>query len=368
MMVYTTQRAKYLFMMFMFFLFSSAVSGCSQESKAEQPAKAMGPMATNVVAFKAVKQDLQDKIPMIGTMESNESVEIKSEINGTIETINFTEGSAVEAGDVLIQIDQKKLQAAYDQALANLKLAETTAQRYENLVKSKAVSQQEYDQAAASLEANKATVALAKEELEDATITAPFDGIMGERSVSIGQFISQGTQLTFLFSQDPIKVVFHVPERYLGGIKKGQSVQMKVAAYKDKDYVGEVYFVDPKIDETTRTALVKAKVANPNGELKEGMFASVELILDVKKDSIIIPEIALIVKGDTLSVYAVAAGDTVELRTVTAGKRINGMVEILSGVNEGEVIVTEGYQKIGPGSKVTVRFEDYSEKKFYEII
>jgi len=361
------QRAIHPLFILLFILLAFSITGCSQESKAEQPAQ-MGPMVTNVVGYKAFKQDLQDRIPIIGSMESNESVEIKSEIDGTIEKINFTEGTMVTAGTVLIEMDRKKLNASYDQALANLKLAETTAQRYENLVKSKAVSQQEYDQAAASLESNRATVELVKAELEDATIIAPFDGIMGERFISVGQYISKGVLLTFLFNQDPIKVVFHVPERYLGDIKVGQAVKMRVAAYKEEVYKGEVYFIDPKIDETTRTAMVKAKVPNPAGELREGMFASVELILSVKKDAIVIPETALIVKGDTVSVYAVGAEDTVELRTITVGKRADGMVEILSGVNEGDVIVTEGYQKIGPGSKVSVRFEDPTERKFYEII
>lgn len=367
MKIFAGQRANHFLIFGFTFILASSLSGCSQESKAEQPAK-MGPMSVNVVGFKAVKQDLQNKISIIGSLESNESVEIKSEINGAIEEINFTEGARVKAGDVLIRIEKNKLKASYDQALANLKLAETTAQRYENLVKSKAVSQQEYDQAAASLESNRATVELVKEQLEDATITAPFDGVMGERFVSMGQYISQGTRLTYLFNQDPIKIVFRVPERYLGDLKKGQTVKMKVAAYKDKEYEGDVYFIDPKIDETSRTALVKAKVPNPSGQLREGMFASVDLILEVQKDSIVIPESALIVKGDNISVYTVGSEDAVELRTVTTGKRFDGMVEIISGIKEDEVIVTEGYQKIGPGSKVTVRFEDPSERKFYEII
>ncbi len=352
---------------FYFLILPLIFTGCSKKEKAGGAAH-MGMMASNVVGFKAVKQDLQDKIPMIGTMESNESVEIKSEIDGTIEKINFTEGSMVKSGDLLMEMDKKKLTSTYDQASSNLKLAETTARRYENLVKSKAVSQQEYDQAAASLESNRATAALVQEELDDATITAPFDGIIGERFISVGQYISRGTLLTTLFNQDPMKVVFRMPERYLGNIKNGQTVNIRVAAYKDKTYEGEVFFIDPKVDETTRTVLAKAKVPNPDGKLLQGMFADVELIWDVKKDAIVVPETALIVKGDTVSVYAVAEGDTAELRVVTTGKRTDGMVEILSGVNEGDVVITEGYQKIGPGSKVNVRFEESSERKSYEII
>lgn len=343
--------------------------GCSGESKAEQTPKGMGgPPTVNVVGFKSLRTDLTDKIAIIGSLESNESVELRSEINGTIERIKFDEGQRITAGELLFQIDMEKLKASYDQALANLKLAETTAKRYKNLVQTKAVSQQEYDQTVATLESNRATVALAREQLADATIKAPFDGIMGERLVSEGQFVSQGTALGSIYNQDPMKVTFHVPERYVGEIREGQNIAMQVAAYQDKTYEGEVYFIAPNIDEATRTAMVKARVPNPDSKLRSGMFANLELILNVKKDTVLVPETALIIKGDAVSVYTVDEEDTAQLRPITVGVRRDGMVEIVNGLDAEEVVITEGYQKIGPGSKVSVRFEDQTDKKFYEII
>ena len=346
-------------------------SGCSSESTAEQPSKANepgGPPTVNVVAFKSQRTALTDKISIVGSMESNEQVNIQSEISGTIESIRFEEGQPIKAGELLFEIAKEKLKASYDQALANLKLAETTATRYKNLVQNKAVSQQEYDQTVATLESNRATLALAKEQLADATIVAPFEGVMGERLVSEGQFVTQGTPLGSLYNQNPMKVTFHVPERYVGEIRTGQTISTKVAAFKDKSYEGKVYFISPNIDETTRTALVKARIPNPQGELRAGMFANLELILDIKENAILIPETALIIKGDSVSVYTVGEDDTVALKQVTVGTRREGMVEIVTGLEADEVVVTEGYQKIGPGSKVNVRFEDLSEKKFYEII
>ena len=345
--------------------------GCTSESKAEQPAEAKGPSGpptVNVVGFKSERINLSDRISVIGSLESNESVEIRSEIGGTVERINYEEGQRVKAGDLLFQIDKDKLQASYDQARANLKLAETTANRYKNLVQTKAVSQQEYDQTVATLESNRATVALAKEQLADATIVAPFDGVMGERLISVGQFVAQGTAMGSLYNKDPMKVTFHVPERHIGEIREGQMVETKVAAFPDQVYKGKVYFISPSVDETTRTVMVKARVPNKDGLLRSGMFASLELILQVKDDAILIPETALIIKGDTVSVYTVGEDDTVALQPVTVGTRQKGMVEIVSGLEPEEVVVTEGYQKIGPGSKVNVRFEDPAEKKFYEII
>lgn len=352
--------------------FALTLGGCSTESKAEEAAAEAkapaGPPAMNVVGFKSQMTRLAETISIIGTLESNESVEIRSEISGTIEKINFEEGQRVNSDTLLFQIDKDKLQASYDQALANLKLAQTTASRYKNLVQSKAVSQQEYDQTVATLESNRATVILAKEQLADATITAPFAGVMGERLVSVGQFVAQGTPLGSLYNKDPVKVTFHVPERHIGAINEGQGIEMNVTAFPDKTYEGKVYFISPSVDETTRTVLVKARVPNPEGLLRAGMFANLDLILKVKEDTIMIPETALIIKGDNVSVYTVTEEDTVSLRPVTVGTRQKGMVEIVTGLDAEEVVVTEGYQKIGPGSKVNVRFEDPSEKQLYEII
>ena len=346
----------------------ASLSGCSQKVDAEDKGGGAPMMATNVVAAKAEQKDLSDTLSLVGTLKADEAIDIKSEITGVISRINFKEGQRVHVGDVLMTIESEKLKASYDQAVANLKLAKTTATRYQTLVQSKAVSQQEYDEASAALDANEAAVVLAKEQLDDATIIAPFTGVMGERLVSIGQFITQGTPLSFLYNLDRLKVEFPVPERFLSEIHQDQVVQMRVAAYPDQLFDGKVYFVDPEINDMTRTVLVKAYVENKDGKLRSGMFANVNLIVSVSQKAVVIPETALIVRGDDVLVYVVKEDDTVEMRTVTVGKRLAGQAVIKEGLNKDEVVVTEGYQKIGPGSKVNVRFEDANEKKVYEII
>lgn len=329
---------------------------------------AQGGFTVKVVGFKAEARDLSETISLVGTLQANEVVEIKSEISGTIEGVYFTEGDAVKQGDLLIEIDKKKIQAGYVQAEADLKLAQTTVDRYKALIESKAVSQQEYDQATAAFESAKASLDLVNEQLKDAAITAPFDGVMGQRLVSVGQFISQGASLSYLVSQNPIKAEFHVPERFLGEVEKGQKISMKVAAYKEEVFSGELYFIDPQIDALTRTALLKAYVPNDDGRLRSGMFANLDLIVNVKTGAIVIPETALITKGDTVLVYKVKDDQTVEQQAVTPGVRKEGVVEITSGLAPGDVVVTEGHQKLGPGATVEVRFEDLTEKKVYEII
>ena len=339
--------------------FALLFNGCGKKD----PAQAAGGFTVNVVAFKAQEQDLSQKISLVGSLEANEAVEIKSEIDGTIDAISFNEGENVKKGDLLFQIDQRKLQAEYDQALANLNLAQTTSDRYEALVKSQAVSQQEYDQAAAALQSNKATLELVKERLNDATIIAPFDGVMGQRFVSEGQFISKGVLLSSLISQNPMKAEFRVPERYLSEVAIGQKIDLRVAAYADEDFSGDVYFIDPEIDEITRTALMKAYVPNPQGKLRRGMFANLELIVKIKPNALVIPETSLIVYGDNFSVYTVKQDNTVELKSIKVGMRLKGIVEVTEGLAKDEIVVTEGYQKLGPGSAVNVRFQDQNNQE-----
>lgn len=331
----------------------ASVSGCGKSS----PQGARGGMTVQVVAFKSVRQPVSEKISLVGNLAANESVEIKSEIDGRVEEIGFEEGQKVKKDQVLFKINEQKLQASLAQAQANLTLAETTARRYQALIESQAISRQEFDQATAALDANKAELELIKAQREDATILAPFDGVMGQRLVSVGQFISKGTSLSFLISQDPVKAEFKVPERYLSQVKEGQAIDIRVAAYPDDVFSGEVYFIDPKIDESTRTALLKARVPNPEGKLRPGMFSNLDLIVATRR-AIVIPETALIIKGDAISVFVVDEKNTAHLRPVKAGLRLAGMVEIAEGLNEGEIVVTEGFQKLMEGAGVKMRFEE----------
>ncbi len=336
-------------------LLISLTSGCARKSEAAgKPPE----MIVQVVGFKAVQQSIQDKISLVGTLEANDIVEIKSEIDGTVEAIKFDEGQKVKKGDLLFLIDQSKLKATLAQAEANLKLAESTAERYKSLIESGAISRQEYDQATANMEITQATVNLNKEELQDSSITAPFDGTMGERKVSEGQYIAKGAGLSFLINQDPIKANVRVPERYLSQVQDKQNVEMRVAAYPNETFEGQVFFIDPKIDDLTRTALVKAKIPNGDEKLRHGMFANLQLIVNVKENAVVIPESALIVKGDQIFVYTINEDTTVAIKPVKIGIRMAGFVEVLEGVHEGEVVVVEGYQKLFPGAKTSVRFDD----------
>ncbi len=327
-----------------------AAAGCGKQGGAGR-----GEMVVPVVSASARQQAVEETIEAVGTLAANESVDVKSEIDGTIEAIRFDEGQRVEAGQVLVELDHAKRRATLAEAVANLKMAESTRQRYAALLESQAVAQQEADQANATWVANQALVDRLTSELEDATIKASFGGLAGARLLSVGQFISKGTSITTLIDPDPMKLEFRVPERFLGQIKPQQAVKLEAAAYPETAFTGEIYFIDPQIDPATRTVLLKATVPNQDGRLRQGMFAQVKLVVQVKEQAVVIPDAALLYQGDLTFVYAIDDERQAQMRPVTVGLRLSDSVEVTEGLQAGEAVVIEGHQKLHPGAKVAPR-------------
>ena len=330
-----------------------AATGCGGKDESQGHGPPPG-FAVNVKAAQAVRQPVEEKLSLVATILANESVELRSEMDGIIQEIRFTEGQPVEAGAVLVKLDQAKLAASTAQAEANYKLAESNRERAEQMFANKTISQQEFDSASASFEANKATLELMRQQLKDSTIKAPFGGIMGSREVSPGDVVGRTTKLSSLVDIDPVKVEFRVPERFLGQLKEGQSIQFGVPAYPGEVFKGEVYFIDPQVETATRTVQVKAMHANVDHRLRPGMFGNLELILSIKAEAVVIPETAIMSSGDRTSVFLVDAENKAELRPVTVGVRMAGQVEIAEGLQGGENVVTEGIQKLNPGMPVHI--------------
>jgi len=336
----------------------AAIAGCG---KSGGPGGGPGERVVHVVGFRAVEQPVEERMSVVGTLAANESVELKSEVDGAIEEIGFEEGEPVTENTVLFRIDRRKLEASLAEAEANLKFAETTLDRYAALAQSRAVSQQEVDQARTAFEARRASVELMRAQLEDATVTAPFSGTMGSRLVSIGQYVTKGQLLTSLVDTSHMKVACDVPERFLGQLAQGQQVIVRVAAYPEETFRGTVYFVDPTVNPQMRTVLIKARLLNPEGRLRPGMFANLTVTTQVRKNAVVVPETALMLQGRTTSVFVVNDEGMVEARQVQAGVRLAGLVEIASGLAAGETVIIEGVQKVYPGAKVSVRYDERPE-------
>ena len=313
-----------------------------------------------VVAVAARQQQVVESLSLVGTLAANESVEITSETDGVIQEIPFLEGERVEEGRLLVRLDESKLAAAVAEAEANFKLSAATYERSRQLFRDRLISQQEFDQAAATFEFNQAALDLKKRQLKDTRIYAPFEGVVGARQVSPGQVISKNQTITWLVDLDPIKVEVDVPERFLGQLRVGQSIELRVAAFPGREFQGTVFFISPFVDPATRTALVKAEIPNESLELKPGMFANLDLTLKIRNEAIVIPESAITLSGDRATVFTITSSNTAALREVQIGVRMPGHVEIARGLSRDEKVVVEGLQKLRPGAPVRISSRDYA--------
>ena len=325
-------------------------SSCQKQAATTQA----GPPPSQVIALEAKAKPVSETLSLVGTMTANEMVELSAETDGVVQEILFEEGQKVEKGQLLIRLDDTKFAAGLAETEANFKLSQANYDRSIQLFKDKLISQQEADQASATFEFTRATLNLKKRQLKDARICAPFSGVMGARNVSPGAIISTFVRLplTTLVDLDPLKVEVNVPERFLGQLKIGQTLEIKVAAYSDKLFKGEVYFIAPFVDPATRTALVKARIANHDFVLKPGMFANLDLTLQIRQQALVIPEVALMMNGDHASIFVVDKEMRAQLRPVTPGMRLAGQVEIVKGLQAGDLVIVEGLQKVAPGAPV----------------
>ena len=328
-----------------------ALAGCKKNAAPSGAGPAKG-FTVQAVVIEAKAQAVSESLSLVGTVAANEMVEIKSETDGTVEEILFTEGQQLKKGELLVKLDESKFAAAVSEAEANFKLSAANHERSKQLFRDKLISQQEFDQIAAQFQANQASLDLKRRQLRDTQIRAPFNGTMGAKQISPGQVISKNTTLTSLVDLDPMKVEVSVPERYLSQVVLGQSMEFSVAAFPKDHFKGEIYFISPQLDSATRTALVKARVPNPDRKLKGGMFANLVLTLQLRDSAIVVPEPALVSNGDAVTVFVVDDKGMAQVRPVKVGLRLAGKAELLSGVQAGDRVVVEGVQKLFPGASV----------------
>jgi membrane fusion protein (multidrug efflux system) len=326
-------------------------SGCKPATPANQ-AGGGGGMSFQVVAIEVKKQPVAEIVPLVGTLAANEFVEIKAEADGVVQRIAFDEGQRVEAGALLVALDESKFTASLHEAEAALELSKANFERAKQLLTDKLIAQQDYDQTAASYNVNRSAVELRSRLLKDAQIFAPFAGRTGARQISPGQVIARSTVLTTLVDLDTMKAELNVPERFLGQVAAGQKIEFRVDAFPEDRFTGEVYFVSPQLDPGTRTALVKARVSNADGRLRAGMFAKLDLSVKLRDSALVIPEPAIISSGDTNMVFVVTPQNTAAMKPVKLGLRLAGKAEVLSGLEAGEKVVVEGVKKIFPGAPV----------------
>ena len=296
-------------------------------------------------------ESFTETLPVIGSIEANESVVLKSEVSGKITGIFFSEGQHVEQGTLLIKVYDDDLQAQLSKAQANLKLTEDVEYRQRQLLDKEAISRQEYDVAFANLQAAQADVSLLKAQISKTEIKAPFDGTIGFRKVSPGEYITPGVDIASLVNDDPAKIQFTVPERYSQMLGNNTVIRYRLEG-QPVERTARVYAVAPTIDQATRTLELKALAPNPNGALIPGAFARIEVLMETQKNVVLIPAEAILSESAGQKVYLYRKGK-VEPVVVETGTRTNNRVEIVRGIAPNDTVIVTGMMQITASTTVT---------------
>ncbi len=333
------------------FLVAFLLSACG---KPVAPGQGGMDFPVQAVVAPVFRGGLEESLRLVGNLRAGEQVEIVSEIDSQIVALKFQEGERVKKGQVLIVLDDAKLKASLDEAKARLALAVSELKRGQELLEKKTITEQEADRLRFQERSADSAVRMTQEQFDDAVISAPFDGVLAEHDLSPGQIVSRGQKLIWLVQTSPLEVEFNVPERYVSQVAKQQKVEIESVAFPGRKFAGSVDYVSPRLDESTRTALVKARIGNEEGLLKPGMYGTLNLIFRLRENVLTIPEACISYQGDRASVVVMNPAGKAEFREVETGLRLQGKAEITGGLEEGDRVVVEGYQKMGPGTTVLI--------------
>jgi membrane fusion protein (multidrug efflux system) len=311
-----------------------------------------GSSAIPVVVVPARVERLHEEIEALGTARANESVDITSKVSNLVTAVRFAEGQQVRKGEVLVELDGE--QARADLAVADAALKESASQykRSRELYDTKVLSDAQIEQIEATFSANQARVASARSRLNDTVIRAPFSGRVGLRRVSVGSLVAPGAVITTLDDTSTIKLDFSVPETVVASMQSGLSIDATSVAYPGRVFAGKVASVDSRVDPNTRSVVVRAALPNTDGLLKPGMFLTVRLSRG-DADVLVIPEESLLPEQGDVFVFVVQDGKAAR-RKIQTGQRRVGSVQVVAGLQPGELVVTEGTQKLRDGASVSI--------------
>jgi membrane fusion protein (multidrug efflux system) len=329
---------------------------------------------TPVTAEPVTAHRIVEQIQATGELLAVEEASVAAEVSGRITKLRVSEGAPVSAGDVVLEIDRERreLELANERAMvagarSEIEQVRRERDRIHTLFKSGAASQAQRDAAStrlssaqAALAAAEAKLGLANLALRNASVAAPFDGLVARRFVSAGDHVSEGEKLFDLVALDPIEVEFHLTERDSARVKLGDAVEVRVTPYPEEVFLAKVHVVSPRIDPATRTLRVKARVENPERKLRPGLFARADLGVAVREHVAMVPEQAVLQRAEGSVVFVVRDGDRAERRRVKLGVFRDGLAEVLEGIAVGEQVIVRGSSRLVDGSMVAVRRADGS--------
>lgn len=312
----------------------------------------MPPMPVDVDS--ARRQPVVDAVRATGRIEALQAIELRPDEQGRITELLFQEGQLVARGTPLVRIDDAMLRASAERAKADRDLARQQLDRVRRLREQNASSPADLERAEAAARSAEAALTMLELQVERTTVRAPFAGVVGQRFVSTGDYVTTQSRLLTLQTVDPQRAVIEVPERYAVSLRQGQTVEFTVAAQPNRVFRAIVDFIDPVVQNENRTIVVKGRAPNPNRALRPGMFIEARLATSTRPNAIVVPEDAVQPLRAANVVWVVADGKA-SRRVVQLGIRSQGIVEIVNGVNAGEMVVVGGLERMGEGLPVAPR-------------
>lgn len=304
-----------------------------------------------VVAEAVAPRPLLETVEALGTARANESVTLTASLNETVRRVNFEDGDYVEKGTILVELSSEEESAQLAEARANLDEARRQLARLEDLDKRGIAVPSDVDMARAAADAAQARLQSVIARLDDRLIRAPFSGVLGFREVSPGTMLMAGTPVTTIDDVSQIKLDFTVPETALGLMQPGGKVVARSVSWGDRDFTGVIRAVGSRVDPVTRAFVVRAIIPNEDRALRPGMLLTVKVVTQ-QKQALMVPERVIVQIGDNAYVYLVDGDAVARRRLVELGTRKGGMVEVLSGLDAGERVVTQGVIKLRDGVPV----------------
>lgn len=329
-----------------------------QRNQKAQSVKSTKASALMVNGYVVKAHALPNSIVTTGSLQSNEYTEVRPEVSGRITHIYFKEGAYAHKGDLLVKLFDGDLEAQMEQLKIQLALADTTLARQEKLLAINGISRQTVDVSRNQVASYKAQIDYYQAEISKTEIRAPFSGRLGLRQVSEGAIVSPTTLVTKIYQNNPLKLEFSVPERYSGQTKVGDLVSFTTSAYAQDTFKGTVYAVNPGVDPDSRTLTMRAHVRNDKNQLAPGAFASVLIDLRQISNALMVPTQSLIptTKDDQI---VISRNGQAEFVSVKTGLRTKDKVQIISGVQPGDTVLTTGILQVQPG--VALQFLSVSD-------
>jgi membrane fusion protein, multidrug efflux system len=331
-------------------------------TKIRESIAAQGVPPQTVSTAKAQLTEWQGEFQAVGTIRAVRGADMAPEVSGLITAIHFQSGQEVAEGAPLVQLNNESDVAKLQSLMAAVELAEANYDRDQKQLAIQAVSQAVVDADAATLKSAKAQVAEQRALVAKKLVRAPFAGRLGIRAVDVGQYVNAGTKLVTLQALDPVYVDFYAPQKSLGRLALGQKIVLKSDAFQGQEFPGDVSSIDPKVDPATRNVQVRATVRNPKRSLLPGMFATVVLASGGPQRFLTLPQTAVSYNpfGDTVFIVEESKGKdekvvlVAQQKFVTTGEARGDQVAILSGIKEGDTVVTAGQIKLRSGFPVIV--------------